>query len=90
MNKTGQQILDQAQEEFEKKFGKTVEGTDKNSRYGIISIPECSDWQCRLFNGGEGLSWRPPKNKVPNWFWRLMQYLCFGNRWVKDEVKKVT
>ena len=46
---------------------------------------EYSDWQCYLFGGQPqgGLCWRPIAGKVPNRFWRWMQYLCFGNRWVK-------
>jgi hypothetical protein len=47
---------------------------------------EYSEWQCHLFgsNSNGGISWRPLKGKEPNWFWRKMQYLCFGNRWVKE------
>jgi hypothetical protein len=36
-------------------------------------------------NSDNGISWRPLKGKEPNWFWRKMQYLCFGNKWVKDD-----
>jgi hypothetical protein len=25
----------------------------------------------------------PKKDDVPCWFWRKMQWLCFGNKWVK-------
>ena len=46
--------------------------------------PEYSDWECELFGSGpHGISFRPPKDQEPNWFWRLMQYLCFGNKWKK-------
>ena len=55
--------------------------------HGLIEIhdKEFSAWECRLFGatGGFGFAWIPEKGKVPNWFWRKMQYLCFGNRWVK-------
>jgi hypothetical protein len=46
---------------------------------------EQSEWVCYLFGGSEtsGVMWRPIKGKEPNWFWRKMQYLCFGNKWVK-------
>lgn len=41
-----------------------------------------SNWQCELF-GGSSITWRPEEGKEPNWFWRWMQYLAFGNRWKK-------
>ena len=46
---------------------------------------EYSDWRCRLFGAGEddGISWTPLKGKEPNWFWRKMQYIIFGNKWIK-------
>jgi hypothetical protein len=52
-----------------------------------LDLYEYSEWQCHLFGGNSdnGISWRPLKGKEPNWFWRKMQYLCFGNKWVKDE-----
>lgn len=46
-----------------------------------------SGWQCYLFGGtpeGSSIFWKPAKGKVPNFFWRWMQYLFFGNRWVKN------
>jgi hypothetical protein len=51
----------------------------------VFKQPEHSEWTCHLFGGTsvDGLSWTPPKGKEPNRFWRWMQYLCFGNRWVK-------
>ena len=49
-----------------------------------ITAPEQSDWQCELFGmGPTGMVLRPKKGSEPNWFWRWMQYLCFGNKWVK-------
>ena len=45
---------------------------------------EFSDWVCYLF-GGSIVKWRPLKKEEPNWFWRWMQYLFFGNRWVKEK-----
>lgn len=56
----------------------------------IIRNPEYSEWQCYLFGNkpsGSGLVWRPLKGKEPNWFWRTMQYLVFGNLWVKGPTK---
>jgi hypothetical protein len=52
-----------------------------------LDLHEYSEWQCHLFgsNSDNGISWRPLEGKEPNWFWRKMQYLCFGNKWVKDD-----
>jgi len=51
-----------------------------------LTPPEYSDWKCYLFGGSAtGLSWIPYKGKEPNWFWRKMQYLILGNRWVKEK-----
>lgn len=54
-----------------------------------IVRPEYSEWICYLFGGNydNGIGWRPLKGEHPNWFWRKMQYLFFGNNWVKDERK---
>jgi len=51
-----------------------------------IQHPDFSEWKCSLFGAhqGDGIVWRPLKGKEPNWFWRTMQYLCFGNRWTKE------
>lgn len=47
---------------------------------------ERSDWQCELFGcGPHGIVWNPAKDHVPNWFWRQMQYLAFGNKWVRKD-----
>jgi hypothetical protein len=57
-----------------------------------IKIPEWSDWKCYLFGGKEStvcMIWQPEKGNEPNWFWRKMQYLFFGNRWVKEPEKKL-
>lgn len=48
-----------------------------------VNWPEPSDWECELFGTGQSLVLRPSKDKVPNWFWRQMQYICFGNKWKK-------
>lgn len=52
--------------------------------FACSPLPEPSDWECHLFGG---LVWHPLKGQEPNAFWRLMQYLCFGNRWVKRSDK---
>lgn len=39
-------------------------------------------FQCKMF----GLeNWILSSEVQPNWFWRKMQYLCFGNKW--EEIK---
>ena len=54
-----------------------------------VWTPDYSEWKCYLFGGDDhnGIAWRPLKGEHPNWFWRKMQYLCFGNKWVKDNKK---
>ena len=48
-----------------------------------VSQPELSDWKCHCFGGDTyGVVWQPVRGEEPNWFWRKMQYLCFGNKWV--------
>lgn len=53
----------------------------------VLKTPEYSEWICYLFGGDyeSGIAWRPLKGQHPNWFWRKMQYLMFGNNWVKDD-----
>lgn len=51
----------------------------------LIGTDEPSDWECELFGMGRAIVLRPSKKNAPNWFWRKMQYLCFGNRWVKNK-----
>ena len=51
---------------------------------------DLSDWQCQLFGCGEyGIVYTPSKGKEPNIFWRWMQYICFGNKWVRRKNEKV-
>lgn len=47
---------------------------------------EHSEWVCYMFgsSGVNNFVWRPAKGKHPNWFWRKMQYLLLGHRWVKE------
>ena len=58
-----------------------------SSMYGdwLIKHPVYSGWTCELFGMGNTITVRPEEGKVPNWFWRKMQYLCFGNKWVKGK-----
>ena len=60
----------------------------RDMRFDTFRKPEMSQWQCHLFGGRpdtSSISWRPLKGKEPNWFWRKMQWLIFGNLWVKDK-----
>lgn len=67
--------------------------TEQQNPYAELQLdailkPEMSEWQCLLFGGKPGgfyISWRPRKGEEPNWFWRKMQWLIFGNLWVKDK-----
>lgn len=51
-----------------------------------FKVPEPSGWVCYLFGSTSehGIVYRPAKGNVPNFFWRWMQYLCFGNRWERE------
>lgn len=55
--------------------------------WSFVGLPERSEWVCYMFGGskGDGISWRPLKNKEPNWFVRWMMKICFGCTWVKEE-----
>ena len=57
-------------------------------RLTFITVPEQSDWKCYLFGCGDGLVYHPAKGREPNWFWRKMQYLILGHKWVKLPAKK--
>ena len=56
---------------------------------GGIHNLELSEFQCLMFGSTRtnGLVWRPLKGAEPNWFWRKMQYLILGSKWVKDPTK---
>lgn len=49
-----------------------------------LNLPEYSDWKCEMFGMGvDGIVFTPRKGCEPNRFWRWMQFLFFGNRWVR-------
>ena len=56
---------------------------DKPISISNLPLPKYSDWECHLFGSNGEFSYHPTTDNVPNWFWRWMQYICFGNRWVK-------
>lgn len=45
-------------------------------------------WECELFGLGEKY-WILRTSKNINFFWRFMQYVCFGNKWKKISKKLV-
>lgn len=53
----------------------------------FITPPNYSKWKCYMFGSGTsfGVVYHPTEGNVPNAFWRWMQFICFGNRWVKDK-----
>lgn len=54
-----------------------------------FTMPKNSKWKCYLFGSrpehGNKYIFIPSEGHEPNWFWRKMQYLAFGNLWVKDK-----
>jgi hypothetical protein len=56
--------------------------TDVGIHY-TLDAPEHGEWVCHLFGSNGGITLVPRKDQVPNWFWRKMQYLILGNKWVK-------
>ena len=59
-----------------------LKGLELNS----IKLPVLSEWTCYMFGGSPSnpsFAWTPEKGDEPCWFWRKMQYIIFGNRWVK-------
>ena len=46
---------------------------------------QSSGWHCDIFGMGGQIQIHPSKDSVPCWFWRKMQYLCFGNKWIRKE-----
>jgi hypothetical protein len=56
-----------------------------SSKFKCIERPKKSTWKCKLFGMENTLIVHPAEGEEPNWFWRWMQYICFGNKWVKDK-----
>ena len=52
-----------------------------------IDVPEYSDWKCYLFGSTDvtGITYIPPKGKVPNWFVCWMMKICLGYTWIKEK-----
>lgn len=61
-----------------------MENDDLKVPPGTNKPVEWSEWYCELFGAGPtGISLNPRKGEEPNFFWRFMQYVCFGNKWKK-------
>lgn len=58
---------------------------DQAKQLGKITSPELSNWKCEMFGLGYQFVIYPIKGNVPNRFWRWMQYICFGNKWIEME-----
>lgn len=62
--------------------------TDGSDMWDNVTIAPSnpSGWRCDLFGLDGQIVVRPNEDQpIPNWFWRKMQYLILGNKWVKDE-----
>jgi hypothetical protein len=58
----------------------------KDVEYMMYTEPKYSGWTCYLFGyTNYGVSYHPLEGKEPNWFWRKMQYLILGHKWVKEK-----
>lgn len=53
----------------------------------MIGHPPMSDWECEMFGCGRAIVLNPQEGQVPNAFWRFMQYICFGNKWIEKNQK---
>ena len=65
-------------------MSKDFEVSTEEVQFRVVQLPDYSDWRCQLFGMGEALVLRPEEGNVPNRFWRVMQYLFFGNKWTKE------
>jgi hypothetical protein len=61
---------------------------DDTPRYAIFEGPKPSGWKVELFGMGPmGIILSPTEDGVPNAFWRFMQRLILGNKWIKESKK---
>lgn len=80
-----QMTLFQEVEELEERLRRAmVEDARWDEQYNAFG-PIASQWRVELF-GMSNLIVRPYEHEVPNAFWRFMQRICFGNKWVKDDI----
>ena len=44
-----------------------------------------SRWRCEMYGlGPTGVILRPAEGNEPNWFWRIMQRVLLGHKWIKE------
>ena len=60
--------------------------TDVTPSYVLRSATD-TEWRCQLFGTGDAMTLHRSEGDQPNWFWRKMQYLILGNKWIKSEEK---
>lgn len=62
--------------------------SEERPEYNIRDMKQ-ANWRVELFGlGPHGIIVRPDSSaKYPNWFWRKMQYIFFGNEYIVDEEK---
>ena len=62
---------------------KVSQKESENLSFETVSISYPSEWYCELFGLGQGMVLNPGTVNIPNRFWRVMQYLVLGNKWIK-------
>ena len=73
---------------MEEQYGIVGDSGETSGSDIIFSNIEGSDWECELFGTGRSFILNPSKGDEPNWFWRKMQYLIFGNKWIRKSPPK--
>lgn len=53
------------------------------NNYTLVYKQRSKEWECHLYGSDGSFIYVPNEDSVPNWFWRKMHYLCFGNKWVR-------
>lgn len=67
----------------EQEIEKSTIKVDPRFTYQLYKSPVYT-WECDCFGCNRmGVVIQVEDHNVPNWFWRKMQYLFFGNKWEK-------
>ena len=56
----------------------------KSSGY-VFSNGSSEGYTCELFGCGNAITLHRRPGTEPNWFWRKMQFLILGNKWIKGK-----
>lgn len=64
------------------------DSSDSPSNFLAVVGKKHEGWICEMFGSGQSFVWEVPDDKVPNRFWRFMQYTFFGNKWIKPVKEK--